>query len=278
MRRLYSYVLDDGGVHYLLKMFQEVTKLSSRMAIDVLSLYKYYGDVKAVDGLTLKVEEGIIYGLIGPNGAGKSTTIMMLVGQLKPDKGTINVLGFNIPKERFEMRKYLGYMPQDIAIYEDLTVQENMFFVGKILGLKGNALKEKTMELLEFFGLDEKKKEMARDLSGGMKRRLMLAMAWINDPKIFIGDECTVGVDPVLRREFWKFFREKSDEGVTILITTHVMDEAFRTDKVGLMYQGKLIFEDHPENISEQHDVQALENLFFKHADLMTSKTEEIKK
>jgi ABC-2 type transport system ATP-binding protein len=210
-------------------------------AIEISGLTKKFGDFIAVDHLDLKVYKGEIFGLLGPNGAGKTTTIRMLCGLMAPTEGSIKILGYNIPEQRNEAIRKIGYMAQRFSLYEDLTVYENMEFYGKLYGLKGSLLRERILKLLDFLELSEFKDRLAGKLSGGMKQRLALGVALIHNPSLLILDEPTAGVDPSLRRAFWNYFRSLNKEGTTILVTTHYMDEAENCDRIGLMSKGKLI-------------------------------------
>jgi ABC-2 type transport system ATP-binding protein len=209
--------------------------------IEISGLTKKFGDFIAVDHLDLKVYKGEIFGLLGPNGAGKTTTIRMLCGLMAPTEGSIKILGYNIPEQRNEAIRKIGYMAQRFSLYEDLTVYENMEFYGKLYGLKGSLLRERILKLLDFLELSEFKDRLAGKLSGGMKQRLALGVALIHNPSLLILDEPTAGVDPSLRRAFWNYFRSLNKEGTTILVTTHYMDEAENCDRIGLMSKGKLI-------------------------------------
>jgi len=210
-------------------------------AIEISGLTKKFGDFIAVDHLDLKVYKGEIFGLLGPNGAGKTTTIRMLCGLMAPTEGSIKILGYNIPEQRNEAIRKIGYMAQRFSLYEDLTVYENMEFYGKLYGLKESLLRERILKLLDFLELSEFKDRLAGKLSGGMKQRLALGVALIHNPSLLILDEPTAGVDPSLRRAFWNYFRSLNKEGTTILVTTHYMDEAENCDRIGLMSKGKLI-------------------------------------
>lgn len=209
--------------------------------IEIHNLTKKFGDFKAVDNLNLKVKRGEIFGLLGPNGAGKTTTIRMICGLMNQTEGSIKVYGYKMPEERKEIIKIIGYMAQRFSLYEDLTVYENMEFFGRLYGINGINLKERIMELLNFLELSEFKDRLAGKLSGGMRQRLALGVALLHKPKLLILDEPTAGVDPPIRRAFWEYLRGLNKEGVTILITTHYMDEAENCDRVGLMNRGRLI-------------------------------------
>jgi ABC-2 type transport system ATP-binding protein len=229
-------------------------------AIKTSSLTKEFGDFKAVNDLNLKVKKGEIYGLLGPNGAGKTTTIKILSGLLTPTSGEAYILGNKIPDKK--IASAIGYMPQETALYVGLTVHQNMKFYGKLFGIKNSKIKEKEKELLEFVDLYNWRNELVQNLSGGMKHRASLACTLIHEPELLFLDEPTVGVDPELRISFWDYFNELKDKGITILITTHYMDEARRCDMVGFMNKGKLIAESTPEELLIKARTDSLEDAF----------------
>ena len=196
------------------------------LAIKVENLTKRFGKLVAVNNASVTIPKGEIFGLLGPNGAGKTTLIHSILGVYKIDSGKIHVLGFEIPKKKTEARKRIGFMPQELAIYNDLTVKDNILFYGRIYGLPDNQIKKRIEELVEFLKLEEKLNVIARNLSGGQKRRLSLGISLLHEPELIILDEPTVGVDPVLRKQFWEYFLSLKKEGKTTLITTHITDEA----------------------------------------------------
>lgn len=199
--------------------------------------------------------------MLGPNGAGKTTTIKMLCGLLMPTSGDAYVLERKIP-DKMCTAPFIGYMPQEIALYVGLTVNQNIEFYGKIFGLNKTKIEEKEEELLRFIDLEEWGDELVGNLSGGMKHRVSLACTLIHDPKLLFLDEPTVGVDPELRVSFWKYFNELKDRGITILITTHYMDEARRCDRIGFMREGCLIGEGTPEELLNITKTDSLEDAF----------------
>ncbi|MEM2900109.1 MAG: ABC transporter ATP-binding protein [Thermoplasmata archaeon] len=231
-------------------------------AIYVRDLVKKYGDFQALSGLNLTVKKGEIYGLLGPNGAGKTTAVKIFCGLVKYTSGTAKVLGKEVPSE--EIRHQIGYMPQETAIYQDLTVHENIELFGQLYGLDSNTITKREKELLDFISLSKWRDSPVWTLSGGMKHRVSLACAMVHSPELLILDEPTVGVDPQLRTIFWEYFRKIVSEGKTILITTHYMDEAFNCTRVGLMRLGRLIAEGTPEEIVSKHKARNLEDAFLK--------------
>ena len=239
---------------------------STEPVIETTNLTKIYkeGQIKAVNDLNLKIERGEIYALIGANGSGKTSTINMFTGSLYPTSGTIKVLDLPIPQKRREAATQIGVAPQEYALYSDLTVEQNIWFFAKLYNMKRPAFEARLAELLPILKLDERRKTTVYNLSGGMKRRVSIACALIHNPKIVFFDEATVGIDPVLRAFFWEYFRSLSKDGLTIVLTSHVMDEAERADRIGLMRAGKLIEEGTPAEIKGRHSAATVEDVFVK--------------
>ncbi len=238
----------------------------SAYAVETQNLVKHYnkGKVKAVNGLDLRIKKGEIYAFIGANGSGKTTTIDMLSGVLMPTAGEMKIWGMSQPKNRKKIASYIGIAPQEYALYADLTVWENITFFGKLYSLSRKEIEETGKNLLKILNLEEKKNVIAEQLSGGMKRRLSIAIALIHQPPILLFDEATVGVDPVLRVYFWNYFRKLRDAGKTILITSHVMDEAEKADRIGLMREGLLIEEGTPSELKQKYSVNTIEEVFIR--------------
>ncbi|WP_315116000.1 ABC transporter ATP-binding protein [uncultured Clostridium sp.] len=212
------------------------------MAIKLKNIIKRYGNNLAVDNISLDIEDGEIFGLLGPNGAGKSTAIKMIMGLLKPNSGEIFINGIDVMKNSLESKKILGLVPQELAIYENMTAMENVEFLGKLYGLRGKKLKEMAEEALQFTGLIEKRKEVPKKFSGGMKRRLNIACAIVHEPKIIIMDEPTVGIDPQSRNHILESIKELNRRGTTIIYTSHYMEEVESIcSRVGIIDFGKLI-------------------------------------
>lgn len=212
------------------------------MSIKLNNVIKRYGSNLAVDNITLEIENGEIFGLLGPNGAGKSTTIKMIMGLLKANSGEITVNGIDVRKNGLEAKKILGLVPQELAIYENMTARENVDFLARLYGLRGKDLKEKVNEALEFTGLMEKEKEVVKKFSGGMKRRLNIACAIVHQPEIIIMDEPTVGIDPQSRNHILQSINELNKRGATIIYTSHYMEEVEAIcSRVGIIDFGKLI-------------------------------------
>ncbi len=200
--------------------------------------------------MELEVPQGSIYGVLGSNGAGKTTLIRMLVGLLRPSFGSVEVLGLNPIRERYELRKRIGYMPQSTALYENLSVRDNIVFIGKAHLIPN--LREKVDQIIEFVGLTTRARDPVNNLSGGMKKRVSLGCALINDPEIFFLDEPTASVDPHLKRKSWDLFRKLAANGATLLISTHLMDEALLCDKLAIMSKGEIVLVEKPQTILQQ--------------------------
>ncbi|MCW4000165.1 MAG: ABC transporter ATP-binding protein [Candidatus Bathyarchaeota archaeon] len=240
--------------------------MTTQPAIQTQNLTKIYkeGKIKAVDNLNLKIQKGEIYALIGGNGSGKTTTINMLTGSLYPTTGQIHVLDLPIPKQRRAAAAQIGVAPQEYALYSDLSVEENIWFFAQLNNMKHTEFDKRLDELLPILKLDERRKTVVSNLSGGMKRRTSIACALVHQPKIVFFDEATVGIDPVLRAFFWDYFRSLAKEGLTIVLTSHVMDEAERADRIGLMRGGKLIEEGSPAEIKRAYKAGSIEDVFIK--------------
>jgi ABC-2 type transport system ATP-binding protein len=218
-------------------------------AVEVVNLSKRFGDFTAVDGITFQIRRGEIFGFLGPNGAGKTTTIRMLLGLLRPTDGNASVLGYDIETQPEEIRKRIGYMSQRFSLYEDLTVGENLDFYGRTYGVRGRQLRERKRFAIEMAGLRGRDGELTRNLAGGWKQRLALGAAILHEPEMLFLDEPTAGVDPISRREFWDLLYDLADEGKTILVTTHYMDEAEHCQDLAFIHQGRIIARGAPEEI-----------------------------
>jgi ABC-2 type transport system ATP-binding protein len=218
--------------------------------VKINEVTKRFNDVIAVDNISMEIEEGEIFGLLGPNGAGKSTTINMIVGLVAMNKGSISVMGVDIRKNANEAKKNIGIVPQDIAIYEDLTCLENVMFFASLYGLKGNELKERAKEALEFTGLSDSMKIYPRTFSGGMKRRLNIACAIAHKPRLIIMDEPTVGIDPQSRNHILQSVKKLNQSGCTIIYTSHYMEEVEEIcSRISIMDHGKIIAEGTEEEL-----------------------------
>jgi ABC-2 type transport system ATP-binding protein len=234
----------------------------SSYAVEAINLTKKFGDFTAVDGVSLQVEKGEIFAFLGPNGCGKTTTIRMLCGIITPTSGTGRVAGFDIVAESDRVKENIGYMSQKFSLYEDLTVLENLEFFAGVYQVPGEERAGRIAELITMAGLDGREGELAGNLSGGWKQRLALGCSTVHRPPILFLDEPTAGVDPVSRRRFWDMIYDLSEQGVTVFVTTHYMDEAEHAHRVSLMLAGRLIACASPEELkatSEPGSLLALE-------------------
>ncbi len=212
------------------------------MVVEIKNIVKRYKDELAVDNVSLSIRDGEIFGLLGPNGAGKTTTINAIMGLIKIDKGEILIFDKNINKFNNEIKKEIGIVPQDIALYPDLTVYENAIFFAKLYGLRDGLLKERVEDVLEFTGLKDKKKALVKNLSGGMRRRLNIACAIAHHPKLIIMDEPTVGIDPQSRNHILESIKKLNNNGSTIIYTSHYMEEVEELcTNIAIMDKGKII-------------------------------------
>jgi len=247
------------------------------LLVNATNLHKSFGDNHAVDGVSLHVKPGEIYGLVGSDGAGKTTTMRLLVGALRPDEGEISVCGYDVSKQVEQARSQIGYLSQRFSLYEDLTVLENIRFFAEVRGLSQTEWMPRSLEILEFVGLGNFKDRRAGQLSGGMKQKLGLASALVTRPRLLLLDEPTTGVDPVTRQDFWQLViklvsttlaptplpqgegQEVRENGVSVIISTPYMDEASRCHRVGFMKLGRIIAEDTPYNLRSRLAERVLE-------------------
>jgi len=220
-------------------------------AITVRNLTKRFGDFVAVDHVSFNVNRGEVYGWLGPNGAGKTTTIRMLLGLLRSNEGEMRVLGYDPATESKKMQARVGYMSQLFTLYRDLTAGENIRFYGQAYGLSRQELRRRQGEIIEMAGLHGRERELARNLSAGWRQRLALGCAIVHRPQVVFLDEPTAGVDPISRREFWSLIYSMAQEGVTVLVTTHYMDEAELCQRVGFISEGKLVALDTPDQLKK---------------------------
>jgi len=220
------------------------------IAIKAEGLVKKFDRTSAIHDLDLEIEKGTLAGLIGPDGAGKSTLLRLLIGLLRPTRGRIEIAGFDVAKKPFQVKERVGYMPQHFSLYGDLTVAENMKFFADLYGVQENRFLERKNELLGFSALGPFGDRLARNLSGGMQKKLALACNLFHTPEILLLDEPTTGVDPVSRQELWRLLTELHDRGVTILMTTPYMDEAARCRQVGFIDEGRILAYDSPRNLT----------------------------
>ena len=222
-------------------------------AIEVKGLSKKFKDFVAVDHVSFEVEKGEIFGFLGANGAGKSTTIRMLCGLLNSSSGSATVAGFDINKNPEKVKENIGYMSQKFSLYEDLTVRENIEFFGGIYGLSRARVKERMEWVLEMAGLSGREDSLTRELAGGWKQRLALGCAVLHDPRIVFLDEPTGGVDPISRRNFWELINKLSEQGTTVMVTTHYLDEAEYCNRIILIHAGRIIAKGSPKELKEKY-------------------------
>jgi ABC-2 type transport system ATP-binding protein len=220
--------------------------VSPRYAVRTEGLTRRFGRLVAVDRLDLRVREGELYGFLGPNGAGKSTTLRMLCGILEPSGGGGAVLGIDLARDPERIKSLIGYMSQRFSLYDDLTVQENLTFYARVYMVPRAERARRIERMIRLADLQGRERQLGGQLSGGYRQRLALACALVHGPRLIFLDEPTAGVDPVSRRTFWALIRRLVDEGTTIVVTTHYMDEAERCDTLGFMYQGRLIAQGSP--------------------------------
>ncbi|MBS0275245.1 MAG: ABC transporter ATP-binding protein [Proteobacteria bacterium] len=213
--------------------------MASDLAIDVRGLTKHFGKKVAVDHVDIAVPQGEVWGFLGPNGSGKTTTIRMLCGLLHPDDGRGTCLGLDVITQSEQIKREVGYMTQKFSFWEDLSIRENLEFVARLYGLPDR--EAKVDHTLQRLGLVKRQKQLAGELSGGWKQRMALAACMLHEPKLLLLDEPTAGVDPKARRDFWEEIHALSEEGLTVLVSTHYMDEAERCDRIVYILNGKLI-------------------------------------
>lgn len=222
-------------------------------AVSVKQLTKKFGKFTAVNQVSFDIPQGEIFGLLGPNGAGKTTTIRMLCGLLKPNSGSATVLGYDVSREPEEIKKRIGYMSQKFSLYNDLRLEENLDFYAAVYGINHLVERRKKVdELLDLADLKDRRKELTKNLSGAWRQRLALACAIIHNPKMLFLDEATAGVDPLARRSFWDLIYRLAGQGISVLATTHYMDEADYCNIIAMMYQGEIVAQAGPDEIKDQ--------------------------
>jgi len=239
--------------------------LQNGNVIVIKDLVKNFEEIKAVNGLNLEIRKGEMFGFLGPNGAGKTTTINMLCGLLEPTAGTATVAGYDVTKEATKMKEYIGVCPQEAAVFKFLSGRENIELLGNLHGVQKEILRERTTSLLADADFTEAAKRRAKGYSGGMMRQLNLLMALISDPEIVFLDEPTVGMDARARRRTWEYIGSLKDQGKTVILTTHYIEEAQAlSDRVGIIDYGKLIALGTPDALMAEHEAQDLEAVFLK--------------
>lgn len=232
--------------------------------IEAQGLSKMFGDFTAVNAISFDVKKGEIFGFLGANGAGKTTAMKMLIGISTPTSGNAKVAGFDVYSHAEDIKKNIGYMSQKFALYDDLTVKENITFFGGIYGLSRKIIKEKTKQLVEELGLEEVVNQLVGSLPLGWKQKISFSVALLHNPKVVFLDEPTGGVDPITRRQFWEMIYKSANNGTTIFVTTHYMDEAEYCDRVSIMVNGKIEALDTPTKLKEQFNVDSMNDVFLK--------------
>jgi len=238
--------------------------MENNSVIEVKELTKMFGDFTAVSAITFDVKKGEIFGFLGANGAGKTTAMKMLIGISKPTAGEAKVAGFDVASKAEDIKKNIGYMSQKFALYDDLTVKENITFFGGIYGLTRTRIKEKTSELIEELGLQDHTDKLVGSLPLGWKQKIAFSVSLLHEPKIVFLDEPTGGVDPITRRQFWEMIYKSANKGTTIFVTTHYMDEAEYCDRVSIMVNGKIEALDTPKRLKEQFNAETMNDVFLK--------------
>jgi ABC-2 type transport system ATP-binding protein len=238
--------------------------MSDNKVIQVEGLTKIFGDFTAVNAISFEVNKGEIFGFLGANGAGKTTAMKMLIGISNPTSGKANVAGFDVFKNAENIKKNIGYMSQKFALYDDLTVKENINFYGGIYGLSRKEIKEKSEILIKELGLENVAKKLVGALPLGWKQKLAFSVSLLHDPKIVFLDEPTGGVDPITRRQFWEMIYKAAHSGTTVFVTTHYMDEAEYCDRVSIMVNGKIEALNTPKKLKEQFKVDNMNDVFLK--------------
>ena len=238
--------------------------MKSDNIIEVENLTKIFGDFTAVNAITFTVKKGEIFGFLGANGAGKTTAMKMLIGISKPSSGKAIVASFDVFTQTEDIKKNIGYMSQKFALYDDLTVKENITFFGGIYGLSKKQITEKRQQLVKELGLESIVNTLVGSLPLGWKQKISFSVSLLHEPKIVFLDEPTGGVDPITRRQFWEMIYQASNRGTTIFVTTHYMDEAEYCDRVSIMVDGKMEALDTPKKLKQQFEVDTMNDVFLK--------------
>ena len=243
-------------------MSASAERASADRAIDARGLTRRFGGFTAVDGITFHVGRGEVFGFLGANGAGKTTAMRMLIGLLAPSAGEARVAGYDVATEAESIRRRIGYMSQRFALYDDLTVRENIELFGGIYGVTGAQLRERVPALIGRLGLERSARNLVRRLPLGWKQKLALSVALIHEPAVVFLDEPTGGVDPVTRRQFWQMIYEAAAGGTTVLVTTHYMDEAEYCDRISIMVDGRIAAMGAPAALKGEWGVASVDELF----------------
>jgi ABC-2 type transport system ATP-binding protein len=232
-------------------------------AIICKNLTKKFGDFKAVDQISFDVEQGEIFGFLGANGAGKTTAMRMLCGLSYPSSGTATVAGFDVFRQQEKIKANIGYMSQKFSLYENLTVLENIQFYGGVYGLSRSEIKKRGEEMISTLGLKNEAKKLVGELPLGWKQKLAFSVAIFHRPKIVFLDEPTGGVDPITRRQFWDLIYEAADNGITVFVTTHYMDEAEYCKRISVMVDGRVEALDSPDNLKKKYHTHSMDEVFY---------------
>ncbi len=238
--------------------------MNNNHVIQVEGLTKMFGDFTAVNTITFQVKKGEIFGFLGANGAGKTTAMKMLIGISNPTSGKANVAGFDVFTNAEDIKKNIGYMSQKFALYDDLTVKENITFFGGIYGLSRKEIKEKSEVLIKELEMEKAANKLVGSLPLGWKQKLSFSVSLLHDPKIVFLDEPTGGVDPITRRQFWEMIYKAANQGTTVFVTTHYMDEAEYCDRVSIMVNGKIEALDTPKKLKERFKTDTMNDVFLK--------------
>ena len=230
--------------------------------ISATDLTKRFGAFTAVDAISFDVKKGEIFGFLGANGAGKTTAMKMLTGLMHPSSGQAEVAGFDVYREREQIKRHIGYMSQRFSLYEDLTVRENIEFYGGIYGLSFRQLRQKIRDLVAELGLGEVERHLVKSLPLGWRQRLAFSIAIIHDPRIVFLDEPTGGVDPITRRQFWETIYQSAEKGTTVFVTTHYMDEAEYCNRISMMAAGKIAALGAPRDLRETYQAASMDDIF----------------
>jgi len=237
--------------------------MDGKVVIATDKLTKRFGDFTAVNEITFNVFEGEIFGFLGANGAGKTTAMRMLCGLSIPTSGKATIAGFDVYKQTEKIKRNIGYMSQKFSLYEDLTVLENIRFYGGIYGMTNSKIKSKSDELIAKLGLEKEAKKLVKSLPLGWKQKLAFSVAIFHEPKIVFLDEPTGGVDPVTRRQFWDLIYAAADQGITVFVTTHYMDEAEYCNRISMMVDGSIAALDTPSVLKKQFAAQTMDEVFY---------------
>jgi len=231
--------------------------------ISCKQLTKQFGDFKAVDNISFDVEKGEIFGFLGANGAGKTTAMRILCGLSYPTSGQVTVAGFDVYKQQEQIKRNIGYMSQKFSLYDNLSILENIEFYGGVYGVSRPEIKTRSNELVSTLGLEKEAKKMVGELPLGWKQKLAFSVAIFHRPKIVFLDEPTGGVDPVTRRQFWDMIYQAADDGITVFVTTHYMDEAEYCNRITVMVDGRVEALDTPTNLKKQFNTHSMDDVFY---------------